>query len=146
MKLKIGTRGSKLALTQAQMLADAISSLNPSKGLDIISIKTLGDQKQGTTGAGVSDKKEWVYELELALLNNKIDLAIHSGKDVPNNIEKGTLISSILKRANPFDAFIGKKLPNGKRLKFSELEEGSFIGTASLRREASLLIHNKNLK
>jgi hydroxymethylbilane synthase len=72
------------------------------------------------------------------LLAGEIDLAVHSGKDVPAEIEHGTAVHSILKRANPFDVFIGKRQPNGARIAFADLPQGAIIGTASLRRRASL--------
>jgi len=138
MIIRIGTRGSKLALAQAKMVEDVLVNLG--QRVELVLIKTLGDRKQGTSFAGVSDKKEWIYDLEVALLHGEIDLAVHSGKDVPVGIEKGTKLSSCLKRATPQDVFIGKiNKETGKRLKFSALQDGDIVGTASLRRRAQLL-------
>jgi len=137
--LRIGTRGSELALVQSRLLADQLKKSNPAIVPEIIPIKTLGDRKQGTAAAGVSDKKEWVIDLEIALLENKIDLAIHSGKDVPAELEAGTSLLPVLKRENPFDVFIGKKISGNDRLSFSDLEQASTVGTASLRRKSALL-------
>ncbi len=145
MKVRIGTRGSKLALAQTEMVAKAIKEKNPSIAIEIIDIKTIGDRKQGTPQASFGDKKDWVYDLELALLSNSIDLAVHSGKDVPPNIERGTAVAPVLKRADPRDAFIGK-LQGNTRLSFSQLPRGAVIGTASLRRKASLLRLRPDLK
>lgn len=144
-KIRIGTRGSKLALVQTGLVADALRRVKPDLEIETIDIKTIGDRKQGTPEAAFGDKKDWIYDLELALLANNIDLAVHSGKDVPPNIEKGTAIFPVLKRATPLDAFIGK-LQNGSRITFEELPDGAVIGTASLRRKASLLRIRPDLK
>jgi len=137
--IRIGTRASELALVQSQLLADQLKKSHPEIVPEIIPIKTLGDRKQGTAEAGVSDKKEWVIDLELALLENKIDLAIHSGKDVPAELEPGTALFPVLKRENPFDVFIGKKISGNQRLSLANLEQGAIVGTASLRRKSALL-------
>lgn len=140
MNIRCGTRGSLLALTQTKMVTDALASSHPSLEVETLEIKTLGDRKQGTPAASQSDKKDWVYDLELALLNNEIDFAVHSSKDIPHEIEPGTALLPVLKRANPYDAFIGKKTGNNyQRLSFSDLPVGAKIGTASLRRRAFLL-------
>ncbi|MCL4141299.1 UNVERIFIED_CONTAM: hypothetical protein GTU68_024851 [Idotea baltica] len=121
------------------MLVDALTLVDPGLEVEIVRVKTLGDRKQGTAEASKSDKKDWILDLELALLNNTIDIAIHSGKDIPIDIEAGTQVCSVLKRASALDAFIGREDSlTAKRLKFSELPYGATIGTASLRRKASL--------
>lgn len=133
MKVRIGTRASELALAQTQLVSEALKRAHPGIEIEVIHIKTLGDQKQGTIAAAVSDKKEWVLELELALLADKIDLAVHSGKDVPYEIEKGTELLPILERESPFDVFVGNH-----DVTLKTLEPGAQIGTASLRRQAEL--------
>lgn len=138
-KYRIGSRGSKLALTQTNLVISHLTEkFNGTTEFEIVQIQTTGDKKQGTSGASFGDKKDWVYELEIALLRDEIDLAVHSAKDVPPNIESGTTILPILPREAPEDIFIGKKV-NGRRVKFQELTPGSRIGTASLRRRACLL-------
>ncbi len=144
-RIVIGTRGSALALAQTELVKANLISANPGFTVDVTVIKTEGDRRQGSALAAQSDKKDWIIDLERALLANEIDLAVHSGKDVPAEIEKGTEVRSALKRANPFDAFIGKRLPNGSRLAFADLPQGAIIGTASLRRRASLLSHRPDL-
>jgi len=137
MKIKIGTRGSKLALVQTNLVADAIRANGAE--VELVEISTVGDRKQGTVQASKSDKRDWIHDLELAVLEGSIDLAVHSGKDVPAEIAEETLLLPVLERANPFDAFIGKLSPeSGKRLKFSEVSQGATIGTASLRRQAQI--------
>lgn len=144
-RIVIGTRGSALAVAQSGLVKAELISKNPGLTVDIQIIKTEGDRKQDTALAAQSDKKDWIVDLERALLANEIDLAVHSGKDVPAEIEKGTEIRSVLKRANPFDVFIGKRQSNGPRIAFADLPKGAIIGTASLRRRASLLAHRADL-
>lgn len=102
-------------------------------------ILTTGDKNQGAVEPKSLTKKLWVDAIEDSLLKREIDVAIHSGKDVPQNIEEGTKIIPLGKRSTPFDVFVGKSV-NGKRRKFSDLQD-SKIGTASLRRQ--LFIKNR---
>ena len=147
MKIKIGTRGSQLALTQVELVSTALHQAHTDIEIEVVPLKTLGDRKQGTESAKVSDKKDWVYDLECAILDGRIDLAVHSGKDVPANIEPGTVLHPILKRATPFDAFIGKINPEtAQRFKFEELAQGATVGTASLRRGAQALLARADLR
>ena len=134
----IGTRGSDLALAQAKLVARHLETAHPHHSIEIKVIKTEGDRRQGTPLAAQSDKKDWIVDPERALLAGEIDMAVHSGKDVPGELEQGTVIRSILKRATPYDAFVGKIQPHGGRLPFAELSHGAIVGTASLRRKASI--------
>lgn len=146
MKIRCGTRGSQLALAQTQLVLDALHQYHPQLEIERHEVKTLGDRKQGTLHASHSDKKDWVYDLELALLNQQIDFAVHSGKDIPYLIEPGTALMPVLKRANPCDAFIGRKISSdGQRLQFADLPQGAKVGTASLRRQAFLLLLRPDL-
>jgi hydroxymethylbilane synthase len=144
-QLTIGTRGSALALAQTELVKSALVAAHPGLSVNVTIIKTEGDRKQGTPQAAQSDKKDWIIDLERALLAGEIDLAVHSGKDVPAEIEQGTEIRSILKRANPFDVFIGKRQATGARIAFADLPQGAIIGTASLRRRASLVSYRSDL-
>ncbi len=128
------------------MLAAELRAHAPSLELEIIQIKTSGDAKQGTSRAADSDKRDWIHELELALLDGSIDLAIHSGKDVPAVISEQTMLLPVLPRENPFDVFIGKSVASGARLKFAELPSAAAVGTASLRRSAQLRLMRPDLK
>lgn len=140
MKVRLGTRGSKLALVQSNLVKDAIEKKLNDAQVELVEIKTIGDRKQGTSAAKISDKRDWVYDLEMAIVNNDIDMAVHSGKDIPIDIEEGTELFPVLGRANPYDAFVGKlDGNNGKRLRFTDLPQGANVGTASLRRRAYLL-------
>jgi len=138
MHIRIGTRGSKLALTQTGLVVSALEALGHT--VELVEIKTLGDKKQGTPDAAKGDKRDWIHELELAVVDRSVDLAVHSGKDVPAIIAAETELLPILHREDPRDVFIGRKEPqSGKRLLFNELPHGGIVGTASLRRRAQLL-------
>ena len=138
MKLVLGTRGSLLAKTQSQIVTDALQQANSGLVIEFKEIKTRGDKKQGTPEASKGDKKDWIYELEQEVLAETIDIAVHSGKDVPSDYEDGTEIMSVLAREDARDVFIGKKQGNGERISFADVPCGASIGTASLRRQASL--------
>lgn len=138
MKIRIGTRGSELALTQTGLVARAIEENLPGISVELVTIKTTGDLRQGTADAALLDKKAWVAELENALTAGEIDLAIHSGKDAPNDTAYGTELCAVLKRENPLDVFIGRIKADGSRLRFEELSEDAAVGTASTRRAAFL--------
>lgn len=144
-EIKIGTRGSALALTQTNLVIGRLAELDPHRKYTTVTIKTLGDKKQGTPLASNGDKKDWILELEQAVLRGEIDLAIHSGKDIPADVEAGTSLLPVLERATPFDVFIGRR-GGSARIKFSELPEGARVGTASLRRRAQLLRFRPDLK
>ncbi|MBN8549798.1 MAG: hydroxymethylbilane synthase [Deltaproteobacteria bacterium] len=137
-KIILGTRGSLLALTQTKMVADILVRATPGLEVEFEEIKTRGDRKQGTPEASKGDKKDWIFELEQEVLAESIDIAVHSGKDVPSDYEPGTQILSVLQREDPRDIFIGRKLPSGDRLRWKDVPQGASIGTASLRRQASL--------
>ncbi len=131
--IKIGTRGSKLALWQANWVKSALISINPSLSVDLIIIKTKGDKILDVPLAMVGGKGLFVKEIEEALLDGRIDLAVHSMKDMPAEIPHGLCIGAVPERETPNDVLISK---NG--LLFSELVSGSRIGTSSLRRSAQL--------
>jgi hydroxymethylbilane synthase len=118
--VRIGTRGSALALAQARLVAEALG------GGEIVEITTAGDR-----GAPGGDKSRWVAELERALLEGEIDLAVHSAKDVPGELAEGLEIAAVPPRADPRDALVGAAT-------LDELAPGARVGTSSLRRAAQL--------
>jgi hydroxymethylbilane synthase len=138
--LKIGTRGSQLALWQANWVKTALGAENPSLSIELEIIKTTGDKILDVPLAKVGGKGLFVKEIEEALLNGKIDLAVHSMKDMPAQIPKGLCIGAIPLREIPQDVLISK---NNRR--FSELPSGAIIGTGSLRRKAQLLFARPDL-
>lgn len=137
-KIVIGTRGSRLALLQCYQAVADLQDISKTKYNELIDsefkiIVTTGDAMQGTPGAANLTKKAWIDKIEEALLDKSIDIAIHSGKDIPKDIADGTKLIPLGRRNSPFDVFVGRRKKNG-RVKFSDLQEKSCIGTASLRR------------
>ncbi len=128
--IKVGTRGSNLALTQTGHVVQALSQANQNIDFEIVTIKTTGDQdqwkQQTPLNVGV-----FVRELEAALLDNRIDIAVHSLKDMPSSLVPELVIAAVPEREDPRDAFISRK---GILLK--DLPGGSRIGTGSIRRQA----------
>ena len=132
--IKIGTRGSKLALWQANWVKSALNARHPSLSFELVTIKTKGDKILDIPLAKVGGKGLFVKEIEDALLNGLIDLAVHSMKDMPAEIPQGLCIGAIPQREIPQDVLISKK-----GLLLSKLKPQSRIGTSSLRRTAQLL-------
>ena len=118
--MRIGTRGSALALAQAGSVAEAL-------GGEIVVITTTGDKDRAA-----GDKGRWVAEIERALLDGEIDLAVHSAKDVPSELAEGLVLLPPPERADPRDAICGAS-------GLSDVTEGGRVGTSSLRRRAQLL-------
>ncbi len=130
--LRLGTRGSKLARTQAGMVAHALEE----RGIvcEIVPVKTTGDRILDRSLADAGGKGLFTKELEEALLSGAIDLAVHSMKDVPTALPGGLAIAAILPREDPSDAFIAKRARA-----LSDLPAGARVGTSSVRRRAQLL-------
>ena len=131
--IKIGTRGSKLALWQATWVKSVIEEKFPSRTVELIIIKTQGDKILDVPLAKVGGKGLFVKEIEHALLTRHIDIAVHSMKDMPAEIPDGLCIGAVPERENPSDVFISRS-----GLGFGEIDSGSIIGTSSLRRGAQL--------
>lgn len=132
-RIRIGTRGSKLALWQANWVKSALLEKFPALSVDLVTIKTRGDKILDVPLAGVGGKGLFVKEIEEALLQSRVDLAVHSMKDMPADLPGGLCIGPVPVRENPTDVIISK---NG--LSFSRLPRGACIGTSSLRRAAQL--------
>ena len=144
--LRIGTRGSPLALWQAnetrRLLAAAHPALAAADAIEIRVIKTTGDRIQDRTLAEAGGKGLFTKEIEEALIAGEIDLAVHSMKDVPTWLPDGLGIVTILEREDPRDALIAAK--GVKRI--ADLPQGAVVGTASLRRGAQLLARRPDIK
>jgi hydroxymethylbilane synthase len=134
MNIKIGTRGSKLALTQADFVAKKIKKIMPEAVIEIRIIKTSGDIMQDISLLKIGGKGVFVKEIEDALLSNTIDLAVHSMKDVPTEIPVGLEFAAILQREDARDILASKD-----NKKIEQMPKGAKIGTGSLRRAAQLL-------
>lgn len=133
-ELRIGTRGSQLALYQANWVKEKLVQTRPALKVTLVRIKTTGDRIQDAPLAKIGGKGLFVKEIEEALIQQRIDLAVHSIKDVPTELPEGLHLSAITKREDPRDVFISR---DGTLLK--DLPQGAKIGTSSLRRQAQLL-------
>ncbi|OGP89458.1 MAG: hydroxymethylbilane synthase [Deltaproteobacteria bacterium RBG_16_47_11] len=133
-EFRIGTRGSQLALYQANWVKDQLLQTHPDLKVTLIEIKTTGDKIQDAPLAKIGGKGLFVKEIEEALIQKRIDLAVHSIKDVPTEFPEGLHLPAITKREDPRDVFISRdKTP------LRDLPKGARIGTSSLRRQAQLL-------
>jgi hydroxymethylbilane synthase len=140
-KIRIGTRASKLALAQVTEVYLLLSSHFPASQIEIITITTSGDKIQDRNLAEFGGKGLFIKELEEALVENRIDIAIHSGKDVPPALHESTTLAAFTTRFDPRDCFISKKFNS-----LDELPKGAVIGTSSARRKAILLRLRPDLK
>ncbi|MDP3015940.1 MAG: hydroxymethylbilane synthase, partial [Deltaproteobacteria bacterium] len=125
-ELRIGTRGSRLALFQANWVKEKLEQAHSRLRVTLVKIKTTGDKIQDAPLAKIGGKGLFVKEIEEALLAKRIDLAVHSIKDVPTEFPEDLHLSVITKREDPRDAFISRE---GISLK--ELLQGAKIGTSS---------------
>ncbi len=139
-QLKIGTRGSQLALWQAEWIRDLLVSEDPELAIEIVKIKTTGDKILDVPLAQVGGKGLFVKEIEAALLDGSVDIAVHSMKDVPTELPEGLGIAAITKREDPRDVLISA---DNKLL--VQLPDGAKVGTSSLRRQAQLLAFRPDL-
>jgi len=133
---RIGTRGSELALWQANYIQLLLAKKNPRITIERVVIHTHGDKVLDAPLAKIGGKGVFTKELENALLRNEIDLAVHSLKDLPTELPQGLVIGAIPKREDVRDVFIARK---GSKRHFSALPGGATIATGSLRRTAQLL-------
>jgi hydroxymethylbilane synthase len=131
-KLRIGTRGSKLAQAQTDMVQALLSGAGAD--CEVVAIKTSGDRIQDRSLADAGGKGLFTKELEEALLDGRIDLAVHSMKDVPTIFPVGLGIAALLPREDPRDAFLSHKAGW-----LTELAKGARIGTSSVRRQAQVM-------
>jgi hydroxymethylbilane synthase len=132
--LRIGTRGSALAIQQTQIVVDAVHAAWPDLSVDVMHIRTTGDRIQDVPLAKIGDKGLFVKEIEEALLDGRIDWAVHSVKDLPSELPNGLSIGTLAARSDPRDALVARH-----GLNLATLPENAVIGTSSLRRRAQLL-------
>ncbi|MCS6779163.1 MAG: hydroxymethylbilane synthase [Geminicoccaceae bacterium] len=136
--LRIGTRGSPLALAQSELVRAALAAAHPelagASAIELVVIKTTGDKVLDRPLAEIGGKGLFTKEIDEALLDRRIDLAVHSMKDVPTVLPEGIVIAAMPERADPRDVLLA---PGARRL--AELAAGTIVGTASLRRAAQVL-------
>ncbi|HKH68266.1 MAG TPA: hydroxymethylbilane synthase [Reyranella sp.] len=143
--LKLGTRGSKLALTQAGLVRDALARSVPAlaapDAIEIVVIKTTGDAIQDRPLSEAGGKGLFVKEIEEAMLARRIDIAVHSMKDMPTAQPAGLTIAAFLAREDARDVLIA-----GDIKRIADLAQGAVVGTSALRRRAQLLYRRPDLK
>jgi hydroxymethylbilane synthase len=142
--LRIGTRGSKLALAQAHEVKSRLLAAHPHLSdteIEIIVLSTKGDRILDRPLAEIGGKGLFTEEIEAGLLDQSLDIAVHSLKDMPTALPDGLILAAMLEREDPRDAFIS---PEAKSL--AELPSGAVIGSASLRRQAQILNRRPDLK
>ncbi len=133
-RLIAGTRGSALALRQTGMVVEALRAAHADLHVGVVEVRTEGDRDRSTPLSVLGGKGIFVKELELALLERRIDFAVHSLKDVPSALPEGLALAAVLRRGDVRDALVSRE---GCTL--SELPSGARIGTGSRRRRAELL-------
>jgi hydroxymethylbilane synthase len=146
--LRIGTRGSPLALAQARMVAEALRAAHgwPEEALEIVPITTSGDLIQDRPLAEVGGKALWTKELDRCLLDGRTDLSVHSMKDVETIRPEELVVAAMLPRADPRDRLVARPgLRSGGADRLEALPEGARVGTSSPRRRAQLLARRPDL-
>ena len=140
-EIKIGTRGSALALTQARWVQAQLTERHPEVRVELVIIKTTGDKLHDIPLAQVGGKGLFIKEIEEALLSGRVDLAVHSLKDMPAEIPAGLRLGAVPPREDHRDAFISSRYAS-----LAEIPPGGRIGTGSLRRRVQLLHHRPDLE
>jgi len=138
-RIRVGTRASQLALAQTNQVIEELGRVVPGLKFDVIPIRTEGDRMHD--GRSVEKKDMFTKEIEEALIENKIDIAIHSMKDLTVDFSPGITIAAVPKRANPHDVLISRE-----KRRFMQLPAGSRIGTSSPRRRSQLLAARGDLE
>jgi len=139
--LIIGSRGSLLAVRQSSIIKDELQQQHPNLSLSIKTIQTSGDRILDVPLHQIGGKGIFIKEIEEALLNEEIDIAVHSLKDLPTSLPPGLSIGAVVKRIDARDALISNRF-----LQLSELPSQSRIGTSSLRRQSQLLSFRPDLE
>ncbi|WP_339829364.1 hydroxymethylbilane synthase [uncultured Arenimonas sp.] len=139
-KIRLATRESALALWQTEHVAALLREAHPGLQVELVPMTTRGDQVLDQPLAEIGGKGLFLKELEVAMLEDRADAAVHSLKDVPMELEPGFALAAVLERADPFDAFVSNSFAG-----FEELPFGARVGTSSLRRQALLRAHRPDL-
>jgi hydroxymethylbilane synthase len=138
--IRIGTRGSQLALYQAKKVKATLEVLFPELQVELKIIKTKGDKILDVALSKIGDKGLFTKEIENELIDGSVDIAVHSLKDLPTKLPEGLKLGAVLERGEFRDAFVGR---NGKKL--ADLKAGDVVATSSLRRIAGLLKINSQI-
>ncbi|MHC0063531.1 hydroxymethylbilane synthase [Nostoc sp. UIC 10890] len=137
--IRIGSRKSQLALVQTYWVQEQLQKSFPDITFEVHTMSTQGDKILDVALAKIGDKGLFTKELELGMLNQEIDFAVHSLKDLPTNLPEGLMLAAITERENPADALVVHEKHKDKQI--DTLPEGAVIGTSSLRRLAQLRHH-----
>jgi hydroxymethylbilane synthase len=137
MKLKLGARGSALSLAQAKLVTESLAGIAE---VELVVVRTTGD-RLSAAGSPIEWKGDFTRELDEALLDGRIDFAVHSMKDVPTQVPDGLLLAAVPVREDPRDVLIARP-----RRSFQELPRGARVGTSSPRRKAQLLAARPDLE
>lgn len=141
--VRIGTRKSQLALVQTYWIKAELEKHFPDLEIEVEKMSTQGDKILDVPLAKIGDKGLFTKELEVGMLDNTTDLAVHSLKDLPTNLPEGLMLGCVTKRVNPADALVVNEKNKDKQLE--NLPEGAVVGTSSLRRLAQLRHHFPHL-
>jgi hydroxymethylbilane synthase len=139
--IRIGTRASKLAITQAEIIGDLLLNKHPHLDIELIKVTTSGDQDRSTPLHRLGGQGVFTKRIETELLNNTIDIAVHSAKDLPSKMTDGLTIGAVPPREIPSDVLISRD-----KQSLADLKSQSIVGTGSPRRKAMLLYHRPDLK
>ncbi|NEP14225.1 MAG: hydroxymethylbilane synthase [Symploca sp. SIO2C1] len=137
--IRIGSRKSQLALVQTYWIQEKLQEAFPDRQFEVQTMSTHGDKILDVALSKIGDKGLFTKELELGMLNNEIDFAVHSLKDLPTNLPEGLVLGVVTERENPADALVLHQKHQDKQI--DTLPAGSVIGTSSLRRLAQLRHH-----
>lgn len=138
--IRIATRKSLLALWQANYIATLLKTNWPELKTELVPMQTSGDQYLKDKLLHIGGKGLFVKELELAMINNVADIAVHSMKDMPSSLPNGLNLKIVANRANPYDALVSQKFSS-----LTEFPDGAIIGTSSLRRQAQILAYHPRI-
>jgi len=139
--LRIATRKSQLALWQAEHVAALLRDAHPGLDVELVPISTKGDRILDRSLAAIGGKGLFIRELEIALQEQRADIAVHSMKDLPGDLPDGLIIAAVLERADARDALL-----TAKATRLADLPRGARVGTSSLRRQAQLLAARPDLR
>jgi hydroxymethylbilane synthase len=139
--IRIGTRGSHLALTQTHWVEAQLQARHPDLSTDVVIIKTTGDKLKDVPLAQVGGKGLFIKEIEEALLAGEVDLAVHSLKDMPAEMPPGCVLGAVPPREDCRDAFISQRYAS-----LGEIPAGGRVGTGSIRRKVQILHRHPNLE
>jgi len=140
-RIRLGTRGSQLALVQAQSVKEQLERIEPSLRVEIVTVRTKGDQSRGHPAIDDGDTGIFTKAIEDALLNGQVDVAVHSLKDLPTVQPEGLTIGAVPERLDPHDALVSRD-----GLTTGDLVKGIRVGTGSVRRRAQLLALNDEIE